>query len=69
MDSNTLYLDPDPEFLPNLDPEPVIGSGTPVLTILTRKTIFFKNKKNKNLFLNCKEMARGREEMFCQLSL
>ena len=45
VDSNTLYLDPDPEFLPNLDPEPVIGSGTPVLTILTRKTIFFKNKK------------------------
>ena len=28
MDSNTLYLDPDPEFLPNLDLEPVIGSGT-----------------------------------------
>ena len=68
MDSNTLYLDPDPEFLPNLDPEPVIGSGTPVLTILTRKTIFFKNKKIKFFFFfNCKEMAR--EEMLSHLSL
>ena len=22
MDPNTLYFDPDPEFLPNLDPDP-----------------------------------------------
>ena len=35
---NTLNLDPDPEFWPNLDPDP----GLPILSIFKR-TNFFKN--------------------------
>ena len=42
VDPNTLNLDPDPEFWPNLDTDPVLYVINFERKIILNKTIFFK---------------------------
>ena len=44
VDPNTLNLDPDPGFWPNLDPDPELCYQFEKKIILDKKQVFFKNK-------------------------
>ena len=47
MDPNTLHLDPDPEFWPNLDSDPDPGPGTDLDVINFEEKITNNNFKEK----------------------
>ena len=60
MDPNTLHLDPDPEFWPNLDSDPDPGPGTDLDVINFEEKIINNNFKELFFFkslsvqsLNC----------------
>ena len=62
VDPNTLYLDPDPEFWPTLDPEPDPRVIISIFSCFTEKIV---------LKICCKNYKKimAPEEIFSQLSL
>ena len=53
MDPNTLHLDPDPEFWPNLDSDPDPGPGTDLDVINFEEKIINNNFKELFFFNLC----------------
>ena len=64
MDPNTLNLDPNSEFWPNLNPDP----GLPMLSILKEKIKNNLRQRTKQFSLNYKKIIAP-EAFFSQSSL